>query len=53
VIHGILHLLGHDHQDLKKKIVMRRAESSLVSRLAERWSVASSALPPCVACSQS
>ena len=33
LVHGILHLLGHDHGDPDEKAVMQRRESELLDRL--------------------
>lgn len=35
IVHGILHLLGHDHKKKKEKEVMRRMESELLTVLKE------------------
>lgn len=35
IVHGILHLLGHDHKKKKEKEVMRQRESELLTVLKE------------------
>ena len=40
VVHGVLHLLGHDDQKPELRRKMKRAENRLVQRLADRFALA-------------
>jgi probable rRNA maturation factor len=40
VVHGILHLLGHDDQSAAKRAVMKKAENRLVRTLGRRFRLA-------------
>ena len=40
VVHGVLHLLGHDDLEPGRRREMKRAENRLVRRLAKRFSLA-------------
>jgi probable rRNA maturation factor len=35
VTHGVLHLLGYDHQEKSQKLIMRRKEQSYLKSLKE------------------
>jgi len=35
LVHGILHLLGHDHADPEERVVMQRLEHELLERHAQ------------------
>ena len=34
LVHGVLHLLGHDHADPEERVVMQRLEQELLERYA-------------------
>jgi probable rRNA maturation factor len=46
IVHGILHLLGHDDQVAAARHRMKREENRLVRLLARRFDLAQLALPP-------
>ena len=33
IVHGILHLIGHDHEDLEETTVMKRLEAQILSQI--------------------
>ena len=46
VVHGFLHLCGHDDHDPAKRRTMKRQEGQLLKKLDSRFSVSNLALPP-------
>ncbi len=37
MIHGVLHLLGHDHEEPRERAAMEREERRLARRIGLRW----------------
>ena len=45
IVHGVLHLLGHDDQDSRARRRMKKAEGTLLRSLARQFAIRSLAAP--------